>query len=230
MKKETKLIITELKKLKNLNNLAGMARYGINTENAMGISIKELRKIANKYSKNHDLALELWNTEIHEARILATIIDDPDKVTKKQMNAWVKDFNSWDLCDQCCNNLFRKIKFLNSTIIEWVKSRKEFERRAGFVLIAVQAVHHKNLTNEDFRKYFSLIVKYATDERNYVKKAVNWALRQIGKRNKKLNEEAQRICRNLIQSDSKSAKWIGRDALRELASEKILSRISLVNP
>lgn len=213
---ETNKIISDLKKLKNQHNINGMQRFGINVENALGISMTALRNIAKEIGVNHEIALELWDTEIHEARLLATIIDEYKKVTKTQMNTWVKDFDSWDLCDQCCNNLFRKTPYAIDKSFEWSKSEKEFIRRAGFVLMAVFAVHNKQMTNEDFLKYFPLIEMYSSDERNFVKKSVNWALRQIGKRNAELNKESILLAEKLIYSESKSGKWIGKDALREL--------------
>lgn len=218
-------IISDLKKLKNQKNIDGMARFGINPETALGISIVTLRKKAKEIGTNHQLALDLWNLGIHEGRILASMIDNPSEVSKSQMNSWVKDFNSWDLCDQCCNNLFRKTPFVDEFCFKWVKSKHDFTRRAGFVLMAVQAVHNKSLTDSDIMKYFPLIIKYSTDERNFVKKAVNWALRQIGKRNRELNREAIKICDILLESDSKSSRWIAMDARKELTSEKIVERL-----
>ena len=218
-------IISDLQKLGNVRNIEGMARFGINQETALGISIVTLRKKAKEIGKNHRLALELWDSGIHEIRILATMIDNYNEVTKTQMNSWVKDFNSWDLCDQCCNNLFRKNNFVNELLFKWVKSKHEFTRRAGFVLMATQSVHNKEMTNADFIKYFPFIIEYSTDERNFVKKAVNWALRQIGKRNLYLNKEAIKVCKKLLEFDSKSANWIAKDAIKELTSEKIISRI-----
>jgi 3-methyladenine DNA glycosylase AlkD len=223
---EAERIISELKTKRNPVNVAGMARFGINPEKALGISIKELRKIGKDIGCNHKIALNLWESEIHEARLLATLIDEPIKVTKRQMDAWTSDFDSWDLCDQCCNNLFRKTDFVNEKIFKWVKSNKEFTRRAGFVLIAVQAVHNKKLADNEIQNYLPLVLEYSTDERNYVKKAVNWALRQIGKRNIILNNQALSVCNQLLGLNSKSAKWIARDAIRELTSDNIITRLT----
>lgn len=219
-------ILAELNTFSNKNNLEGMKRFGINPDKALGISVKNLREIAKRTNKDHTLALELWKTEIHEARILATMIDNQKEVTKSQMNSWVKDFNSWDICDQTCNNLFRKTPYAVEYSYKWVESKHEFIRRAGFVLMACLSVHNKQMKDEDFIKYFPLIIKHSVDERNFVKKAVNWALRQIGKRNINLNSESIGICNHLIKSDFKSANWIGQDALRELTSEKIIRRFT----
>lgn len=218
-------IISDLKKLKNLSNIEGMARFGIDPNSALGISIPHLRKTAREIGKNHKLALDLWNSGIHEVRILATMIDEPEKVTKSQMDKWVKDFNSWDLCDQCCNNLFGKTPFAIEKSFQWVEREEEFVRRAGFVLMAVLSVHNNEMNDEQFIAYFSIIERYSVDERNFVKKAVNWALRQIGKRNINLNKEATNVCNRLLESNTKSAKWIANDALRELTSEKVLGRL-----
>jgi len=219
-------IISLLKKNRNEKNIEGMVRFGINPESALGITIVFQRKLAKQIGQNHKIAIELWDSGIHEARILATMIDEPDKVTKSQMEKYVNDFNSWDLCDQCCNNLFWKTSYAIEKSFKWIDNEKEFVRRAGFTMICVLAVHNKQMTNADFLKYFPLIEKYSIDERNFVKKAVNWALRQIGKRNLQLNKEAIKLCKNLISSESKSARWIGKDALRELTSEKIIARLS----
>ena len=174
-------IIKRIKSLSNPKNVQGMARFGINLKNTYGVPIPELRKMAKEIGTNHALALELWTTGIHEARILASMIADKDKITSKQMDSWVKDFDSWDVCDQCCMNLFRWTKHAHKKVLQWSKDKKEFVRRAGFALLAAMAFDHKQ---GDFEQYFPLIKKYSIDERNFVKKAVNWALRQIGKRDK----------------------------------------------
>jgi 3-methyladenine DNA glycosylase AlkD len=191
----------------------------------LGIKVKSLRIKAKQIGIDHNTAMELWASKIHEARILATMIDDFNKVTKSQMNEWVKDFNSWDLCDSCCNNLFRKTPFAIDYSFAWPDSEKEFTRRAGFVMIAVLAFHNKALTDQEIINYFPLIIKHSIDDRNFVKKSVNWALRQIGKRNKLLYQEAIEVSRELSNSTYKSAKWIGKDAIRELCSDQVVKRI-----
>ncbi len=213
---EVKSIVRELKSLSNPKAVAGMARFGINPKNTYGVSIPNLRKIARKEGKNHKLAQKLWQTKIHEAKILAGMIDEPGMVTKKQMDRWVKDFDSWDVCDQVCTNLFDKTRFAYQKAIEWSKNDKEFIKRAGFVLMAVLAVHDKKMSDSEFIKFFPLIKKEARDTRNYVKKAVNWALRQIGKRNGNLKKEAMKLAEEIKKINSKPAKWIANDALREL--------------
>jgi 3-methyladenine DNA glycosylase AlkD len=217
-------VIEKLKKKSNQKDKEGMARFGIETDKALGIRVWELRKMAKEIGKNHKLALDLWNTDIHEVRMLATMIDDPKEVTEKQMDKWVSDFNSWDICDQACGNLFDKTSHLHKKIIEWAKDEREFVRRAGFVLIATSAVHRKEWNDKDFERYFSLIVKYSDDNRNFVKKAVNWAIRQMGKRNKMLNKKCINLAKKIQKRDSKAAKWIARDAIRELESDKVQRR------
>jgi len=218
-------IIKKLKSLSNPKNVAGMARFGINSENTLGVAVPHLRKLAREIGKNHTIALELWDSEIHEARILAGMVDEVQKVTTSQMDKWIKDFNSWDVCDQVCMNLFDKTPFAFKKAIEWTNRKNEFEKRAGFALMACLVWHDKNSGNEKFEKFFIAIKKQATDERNYVRKAVNWALRQIGKRNKNLNKEAIKVAHEILKIDSKSARWIAGDAIRELTSVAVRKRL-----
>ncbi len=209
-------IISELKKHSNPKNLEGMARFGINVKDALAVSIPVLRKMAKKTGKDHELAVRLLKTGIHEAKILSGMIADPEKTDEGLMEAWVKDFDSWDLCDQVCMNLFDRASMAKQKAIEWSSREEEFVKRAGFALMAVLAVHNKKADDNYFLEFFPCIVKGAADERNYVKKAVNWALRQIGKRNESLKIEAIRLCSEILLFDSKAAKWIVVDALREL--------------
>ncbi|MBI5807540.1 MAG: DNA alkylation repair protein [Ignavibacteriales bacterium] len=218
-------VIQELKKFESSHNREGMKRFGINVEKAFGISVTKLRSIAKKIGKDHQLAIQLWNSEIHEARILASMVDDPNLVTKSQMNNWVKDFNSWDLCDQVCSNLFCKTSYAEDKIFEWSKSKKEFIRRAAFSLIACLAVRDKKRRDEEFSIFFDLIKKYSTDERNFVKKSVNWSLRQIGKRSLFLNTKSINLAKEILMLNSNSAKWIAKDAIRELTNPNTIKRI-----
>jgi 3-methyladenine DNA glycosylase AlkD len=219
-KNEIEKIKNYLKPLGSERNRIGMQRFGIRFENAYGVNIPVLRNLAKDFKPNHELALELWETKIHELMLLSIFIDDYKQVTLKQMNKWVKDFASWDICDQCCSNLFDKTPFAFDKIFEWSKSKDEFVKRAGFVLIATMAVHNKKLDDEVFLEFFPLLEREAYDERNFVKKAVNWALRQIGKRSKFLFDEAIKTAERISQQDSKSAKWIAKDALREFKIKK----------
>lgn len=209
-------ILAYLRSHANPASVAGMARYGINTRNTLGVSIPLLRQLARSHRRQHELALELWATDIHEARLLATLVDDPRQVTPAQMEAWVGDLDSWDLCDQLCNNLFRKTTHARAKALAWAKRKPEFIRRAGFVLMATLAVHDKTATDADFEPFFAAIQNAATDERNFVRKAVNWALRQIGKRNGTLRKRAMTVAGEIATRDSKAARWIAADALREL--------------
>ena len=218
---KTKEIVTYLKKQANPKDREGMARFGINPKYALGVRIPVLRNLAKKIGQDHKLAQDLWKTKIHEVRILASMIDEPKKVTEKQMEEWVKGFNSWDLCDQCCMNLFDKLSLAWKKAIEWAKRDEEFVRRAGFALMACLAWHNKEAKDKDFIKFFPIIKKYSTDERNFVKKAVNWALRQIGKRNLNLNKKAVKLAEEIKKIDSKTAQWIAHDAIKELTSGKI---------
>ncbi|RPI16200.1 MAG: DNA alkylation repair protein [Ignavibacteriae bacterium] len=222
----TNEIITHLESLRNDYNREGMARFGINVDKAFGITVTYLRTLAKKIGKDHTLAIELWKTGYHEARILATMIDEPAKVTSAQMDKWVKDFDSWDICDGCINNLFRKTPYAIDKALKWIQSDKTFIKRAGFAMIAVLAVHDKQSEDEIFTEYLELIKEKSDDERNFVKKAVNWALRQIGKRNLYLNKEAVKTAKEILKTGTKSGKWIACDALRELQGEAIKSRIS----
>jgi len=217
-------IIIRLKSQADPAAVEGMVRYGINPENTLGISIPTLRAMAREIGKDHQLAEELWASGIHEARILASIIDDPHQVTEEQMERWVADFDSWDVCDQVCSNLFDRTTFAYQKAIEWSSGEAEFIKRAGFAMMAALAVHDKRAGDERFEPFFPIIVRQATDERNYVKKAVNWALRNIGKRNRHLNTRAIEIARKIEQIDSKVARWIANDALKELTDDRIQSR------
>jgi len=219
-------IIAQLKSLANPHNVEGMARFGIASANTLGISLPVLREIARAHKKDHALALQLWDSGIHEARILATIIDDPQQVTPEQMEAWAADFDSWDVVDQACSNLFEKTPYADQKIRAWHARDEEFVKRAAFSLIAYVAVHHKKASNEAMEAYYPFIKGAATDPRNFVKKAVNWALRQIGKRNRALNASALTLAREIAALDSKPAHWIAADAIKELTSEKTLSRLN----
>jgi 3-methyladenine DNA glycosylase AlkD len=202
-----------------------MTRFGIAVDKAFGVSKPELRKMAKEIGKNHKLALELWKAGYLESRILASLIDEPEKVTPGQMDKWAEDFDSWDVCDQCCSNLFDKTPFAYDKIKLWSTSKKEYVKRTAFSLLAVMAVHDKKQSNTVFIKFFSLIKRESTDERNFVRKAVNWALRSIGKRNESLRKEALKLSREILKIDSKTAKWIASDAIKELEDSKIIARV-----
>lgn len=219
-------VLNELKALRDPVNVAGMARFGIRPQTTVyGVSIVPLRQIAKRYKKDHVLAQDLWNSGIHEARILAAYIADPKQITEAQLEAWVSTFDSWDICDQCCGNLFDKTPFAYAKAVEWAGRPEEFVKRAGFVLMTQLAVHDKRADDQAFIPFFAIIEREAGDERNFVKKAVNWALRQIGKRNQTLNALAIETGQRIRQQDSKAAGWVAGDALRELTSTAIQTRL-----
>jgi len=222
---EYSAIIQKISSLADPEAVKGMARFGINTGNAYGVSVYALRKIAKETGKDHTLAQRLWASGIHEARILASLIDEPEKVTGAQMENWVKDFDSWDVCDLCCSNLFDQTELAHQKVLEWSEREEEFVKRAGFALMAALSVHDKKAADEDFLKFLPIIKREATDNRNFVKKAVNWALRQIGKRNLNLNEMAIEAAEEIRQIDAKSARWIAADAIRELTGEAVQKKL-----
>ena len=226
MEQKVDRIIGKLKHYSNKNALKGMASFGIETKTALGVSIPNLRKIAKESGMDHETALLLWNTGIHEAKILASMIDDPALVTKEQMENWVMKFDSWDICDQCCGNLFDRTRFAYQKAISWTGRKEEYVKRAGFVLMAALSVHNKKMSDAEFLKFLPILERESYDERNFVKKAVNWALRQIGKRNRSLNRQAIKCAESIARKDSKSARWIANDALRELRSAAIQKRLN----
>jgi 3-methyladenine DNA glycosylase AlkD len=225
-----KKVMAELKRLSNPNpkDLAGMARYGINTDHAWVISVPKLRNYAKELKKElnrHEIALEIWDTEVHEARILAGFIDDPEKVTDEQLEKWVKDFDSWDVCDLVCSELFDKTKFAYQKAEEWSERQEEFVKRAGFVIMCALAVHDKKATDQPFEKFLKICERESSNERNFVKKAVNWTIRNIGKtRNIALHEKALKTAYQIKEKGDKASRWIANDAIRELESEKIRKR------
>ncbi|HWR26863.1 MAG TPA: DNA alkylation repair protein [Candidatus Thermoplasmatota archaeon] len=218
-------IMSKLRSLANPENVKGMTRYGINQHNNLGISIYILRPLAKQIGINHALALKLWDSKIHDARLLACFIDDPQQVTSEQMDAWAEDFDSWDICDQACTNLFDRCPLAYDKVFQWADKEKEFVRRGAFSLIAGLTVHDKTATDHDFEDFLPLCITYSTDERNYVKKAVNWALRNIGKRNLSLNKKALKTAEEIKNINSKSARWIAADAIRELSSPKVREKL-----
>ncbi len=219
-------VIARLQSMSNPGNREGMARYGITIDKAFGVSMPELRALAKELNKDHELALALWDTGYHEAKILAGLIDDPRLVSEKQMDAWAAGFDSWDVCDQCCSNLFDRTQFAYGKALAWTQDEREFVRRAGYVMMATLAVHDKKAPDKVFELFFPFIIKGSLDERNFVKKAVNWALRQIGKRNAELNVKAIATAKQIQALDSKSARWIAADALKELQSPAVRKKVS----
>lgn len=209
-------VLAELQRLANPTNAAGMSHFGIVGEKVLGISVGQLRTIAKRIGRDHELAEELWSSGIFEARILAAFIADHKRLTRRQANAWAKDFECWADCDGLCIHLFRKAPFAHELAVAWSRRREELVKRAGFTMTATLAVHDKAASNGIFRSYLKRAEEEASDERHNVKKGVNWALRQIGKRNLILNREAIRTAKRIQKLDSKAARWIAADALQEL--------------
>ncbi len=219
-------IVEDLKGLASKNHKKGFAHFKIDDSSAFGVSMPLIRDLAKKIGKDTDLAMHLWDEGPHECKLLASLVADPKTFTAQNADKWVSDFYSWDVCDQAMINLFRKTDFIWDKIIEWFDWEGEFQRRAGFAGLAVLTVHHKKAEDQLFLNCFPFLEKYASDERNFVKKSVNWANREIGKRRKNLYEPCIELCYRLVDQDSASAKWIASDALRELKSEKILNRLN----
>ena len=218
-------VLAELRRLADPSRLPGMARYGIATDKALGVTMTQLRGYARTLGRDHHLAGALWRTGIHEAMLLATLVDEPAKVTVAQMDRWVRDVDSWDLCDGLCGNLFDRTPFALDKAVEWSTREEEFVRRAAYALIAWMTVHRKDMGDERFEALLPLVIQGSTDDRNYVKKAVNWALRQVGKRSRRLNRLAIEAAREIQRIDSRAARWIASDALRELTSEAVQQRL-----
>jgi 3-methyladenine DNA glycosylase AlkD len=220
-------IIAQLQSLGDQDNLVGMARYGIRTDRSFGVTGKDLKQLARQYKGQHALALELWDTGWREARILAAYIGDSKALTPELMDAWAKDFDSWDVCDTATNQLFRYNPLAYDKALEWSLSEDTFVRRAGFALMAGLALKSSSLSDERYDPFLDRIRAASTDSRNMVKKAVNWALRQIGKRNTVLNERAIALAEQLLASGDPVARWIASDALRELRSSAVQNRLKV---
>ncbi len=218
-------VLEKLKSLATEDHLSKLSHFGINDPTALGIKVPLLRILAREIGKNHELAIELWSTGVHEARLLASMIEDPRKIVEKQFDAWVSEFDSWDICDQTCS-ILGKTPFAVQKINDFSTRPEEFVKRTAFVLMCEQAVHHKNIEVEAFYPFLEIIEREAWDERNFVRKAVNWALRQIGKRNEALRIKAIDTCERIMSQDTKSAHWIAKDALRELNTKEIILRIN----
>jgi 3-methyladenine DNA glycosylase AlkD len=225
LEKQAAELIQELRASGSTANVDGMTRYGIETARAFGSGMPFVRNLAKRCGKKHALALTLWDSGWHEARILAALIDDPTQLSREQMEKWALDFDSWDVTDQCCMNLFHVFPHAPHVIRDWSARDEEFVRRAAFAMLASLALYSRSMTDDDFVALLPTIEQAATDERNFVKKSVNWALRQIGKRSLPLHSAAITCAEGLLESTSRSARWIARDALRELRDERIIDRI-----
>jgi len=218
-------VLERLKAKANPGNLQGMARFGMAINKRLGISVPVMRQIAKQAGKNHQVALKLWRTGYAEARIVASMVAVPEQLTEPQTESWVREIDSWDVCDQLCMNLLWKAPFAREKVNAWAAREEEFVKRAAYALIACLAWHDKTATDEDFIRFLTIIKRGATDERNFVKKAVNWALRGIGKRSVKLNKAAMKTAKEIEGIDSKAARWIAADALRELKGDAVQKRL-----
>jgi 3-methyladenine DNA glycosylase AlkD len=218
--------LTKLKQMANEENVEGMVRFGISSDHTLGVSMPDIRALAKELGKDHELAMELWESKVHEARILAGLIAVPALMSEEDMERWVGGFDSWDVCDQVVSSLFDKTPQAYDLAILWSERSEEYVRRAGFVMMATLAVHDKRAPDQRFLDFLPAIYRGATDERNFVKKAVNWALRQIGKRNLPLNQASIAMAERIHAIDSKSARWIASDALRELKGEAVKLKLA----
>jgi len=227
LERQVKAVLASLKQLADKRVLEDMSkRYGVYTTKAFGVSMSNIQKVARPLGRNHELALALWETGWYEARMVTSFVDDPALVTSAQMDEWVRDFDNWGICDTMCFNLFDRTPHAWRKVAQWSKQESEFIKRAGFALLWSLTVHDKAASDEQFRQGLVLILRAASDERHFVKKAVNMALRAIGKRNQALNAAAIVIARRLAESSEPAARWIGKDALRELTSASVTRRLA----
>lgn len=218
-------IIDQLKELSSPGGKSKQEYFGINTTQSFGLTTPQMRIVAKKIGKNHDLALKLWKTGHHEAKHIAIFIADPKLITEKLMEDLLKDFSSWDTVDNCCGTLFTKTPYAFEKAVQWTKNKTEFQKRAGFVLMAELAIHNKTAEDKKYEKFFPHIIRESHDERNFVKKAVNWALRQIGKRNERLCKKAIEVAKKIHAKGDTASRWIASDALRELEKYQKEGRI-----
>jgi 3-methyladenine DNA glycosylase AlkD len=220
-------VLKEMRKISSAKAIAKQAHFGISTSASYGLTTPQSKALAKKIGKDHDLALALWQTKVHEARHIAALIADPLRTDEKLMEQWLRDFNSWDIVDGTCSYLFRKTPYAYAKAVEWTMREKEFEKRAGFTMMAQLAVHDKKAPDKLMEQFFEPIIRESADQRNFVRKAVNWALRQIGKRNERLCKKAIAAARQIQKKNDPSSKWIAADALREL--EKYLKEGRIKN-
>lgn len=225
MNTDAEAVIAQLRSIADPSRKPGIARVGITVDRALGVSIPTLRRVAVAHRADHELALGLWATEIHEARILASMIDDPRRVTRAQMEDWAADFDSWDLCDQVCQNLFRRTPRAYEKAVEWTTRDELFVKRAGFALMAGLVVADKRADDARFAALLEPLAAGADDDRDLVRKGASWALRSIGKRSAALNELAIRTALELAGRTGRGARWVGADALRELRSPTVQARL-----
>lgn len=226
LRDEVQSVIATLRNLATKHTLDGMSRYRIPSDNALGVSVGDIRNLAKRLGKNHDLAAALWENDIYEARMLACFVDEAARVTPAQMDRWCRDFDSWAICDTACFHLFDRTPHAFRKVEQWSRRRAEFVKRAAFALLASLALHDKKAADEMFVRYLPLIEKAADDKRNFVKKGVSWALRAIGTRRRELHGIAVAVAQRLATSDHAAARWVGKDALRELTKPATTRRLA----
>lgn len=218
-------VLAHLCSISDRARLEGMSRYGIKIDHALGVSMPEMRAFAKAIGRDHRLALDLWHTGVHEARIMASLLADPKLLTEREMEEMVKDLDSWDVCDQCCSNLFSRSPLALRKALEWTARTEEYQKRAGFAAMAALAVHDKKLDEENLQLLLDAVVRESHDDRNYVRKAVNWALRQIGKRDLRSNGMAIEAAERILVKGDRASRWVAADALKELRSEAVQERL-----
>jgi 3-methyladenine DNA glycosylase AlkD len=217
-----------LKSHSTKSTLDGMSRFGIPSKNALGVAMRDIKALGQKLGRNQPLAAALWDTGVYEARMLASFVGDPAKLTPKEMDRWCKDFDNWAFCDAMSFNLFDRTPHAWAKVAQWSKKSNEFEKRTAFALLWSLTVHDKGASNEQFLQGLTLIEQEAGDDRNFVKKAVNMALRAVGKRNRALHTAAVAVARRLADAQNATARWVGKDALRELTSPAVMKRLKEV--
>ena len=220
-------MLAELEAMSTKRDRENLKRFGITANKAFGVSMVNMQKLAKQLGRNHELAAALWKTGWYEARMLTSFVDEPARVTSAQMDRWCRDFDNWGICDTICFHLFDRTPHAWSKVNRWHDERGEFVRRAAFALLASLALHDKQTGDEPFVEALALVERAATDDRNFVKKGVSWALRLIGRRNRFLNTQAVRVSRRLAASPAAAARWIGRGALKELTSPMVMRRLAV---
>jgi 3-methyladenine DNA glycosylase AlkD len=218
-------VIAHLDSISARRRLEGMSRYGIEVDRALGVSMPEMRAFARPLGRDHRLAMELWRSGVHEARIMSSLLADPKLLTAEEMEEMVRGLDSWDVCDQCSSNLFSRSPLAAHKVLEWSGRGEEFQKRAGFATMAALAVHGKELSETDLRPFLEAVVRESHDDRNFVRKAVNWALRQIGKRDLRSNAMAIEAAERIMAKGDRASRWVASDALRELRSEAVQQRL-----
>jgi 3-methyladenine DNA glycosylase AlkD len=225
LKDQVQAVIASLKRSATKRTLEGMARYAIPSDHAFGVTMADMKELARRLGRNHELAAALWDTGWYEARMLASLIDEPARVTPAQMDRWAKDFDNWAICDTACFALFDRTPHAWAKVHQWSGKRDEFVKRAAFALLWGLTTHDKRASDAQFVEGLLLVERAAEDERHFVKKAVNMALRAIGKRNLALNTTAVAVARRLAESPEATPRWVGKDALRELTSPSVIRRL-----